>query len=460
MKRSILSAFMVAILMGNSVNGTGNNTCKTNIIYPRTENVTINSPKTYFVGNECPKCNLTVNGNIVTIHPSGGFKYPVNLEYGINKFTFDNGCEQKTYTITRPSPVISATKPAAKTIKNYDKEIIITIKDDNTPLRSTPVDAGLNRLNHLQKGIELLATGENNGFYKVKLGRDNIAYIAKNNAVISENKILPEAKMSGIKFSQNKKEYNLEIEFDKKTPYILAENNGLDYIIFNVTDSPYGKYDDHIETNNKLFGYNSYYNGNTLIINMKKFPDINVQKPLEGLRITIDAGHGGKETGTIGCTGVKEKDLNLQLAQRLKKSLEAKGAIVNMTRNDDSYVSLYDRVKISNDFDSDIFLSIHNNALADSMADTNATGVETYYFYPQSKELAKKIAAGIHEATGFKNGGARGQSFAVVRNTNSIAVLIEVGYMITPEDNAQLLDPEFQDKAIQGIINGLENYLR
>ncbi len=458
MKRGLLLAFMVAIFMGNSVNGTGNNTCKTNIIYPRTENFTINSPKTYFVGNECPKCTLTVNGNEVAIHQSGGFKYPVNLEYGINKFVFDNGYEQKTYTITRPSQTTS--KPAQKIIKNYDNEIIITIKDDNTPLRSTPVDAGLNRLNHLSKDTELSAIGENNGFYKVKLGRDNIAYISKNNAVISENKILSQANILGITSTQNKREYNLEIELDKKIPYILAENNGLDYILFNVSDNPYSKYEEHLGEKQKLFGYGSYYSGNTLIINMKKFPELDFDKPLTGIRITIDPGHGGNETGTIGCTGVKEKDLNLQIAQKLKERLEAEGAIVYMTRTDDSFVSLSDRVKISNNNDSDIFLSIHNNALPDSLADHDGTGVETYYFYPQSKELAQKIAQGIHEQTGFKNGGARGQSFAVVRNTRSVAVLIEVGYMITPEDNAQLLDPDFQNKAVNGIIKGLENYLR
>lgn len=62
-----------------------------------------------------------------------------------------------------------------------------------------------------------------------------------------------------------------------------------------------------------------------------------------------------------------------------------------MTRDDDSEVSLSDRVKKSNDNNSQIFLSIHNNALPDSLADRKATGTETYYFYPQSRELAKTL---------------------------------------------------------------------
>ena len=131
-----------------------------------------------------------------------------------------------------------------------------------------------------------------------------------------------------------------------------------------------------------------------------------------------------------------------------------------MTRDDDSYVGLNERVEKSNYFDADIFLSIHNNSLSDSMADRDATGTETYYFYPQSKELAKILAKSISDKTGFKNGGQRGQSFAVIRNTQSIAVLIEVGYMISPDDNSKIIDEDFQNKVTDGIIDGLERYLR
>ena len=93
------------------------------------------------------------------------------------------------------------------------------------------------------------------------------------------------------------------------------------------------------------------------------------------------------------------------------------------------------------------------------MADKKASGTETYYFYPQSKALASKLSSSISKATGFNDGGARGQSFAVIRNTNCPAVLIEVGYMINPDDNAKLIDKDFQDKITDGIVQGLESYL-
>ena len=130
-----------------------------------------------------------------------------------------------------------------------------------------------------------------------------------------------------------------------------------------------------------------------------------------------------------------------------------------MTRTDDSEVSLSDRVKNSNNEHSQIFISIHNNALPDSMADRKATGSETYYFYPQSRALAKSLLNSITSELSLKNNGAKQQSFAVVRNTNTPAALIELGYIINPEDNAKLMDSDFQDKAAEAIKHGLENYL-
>ena len=113
----------------------------------------------------------------------------------------------------------------------------------------------------------------------------------------------------------------------------------------------------------------------------------------------------------------------------------------------------YEKSKIT------LFLSIHSNATSDNFADREVSGSEVYYFYPQSKPLAKSILQGITETTGLKDNGVKGGSFAVIRNTNAVSVLIEVAYMITPEDNVKLRNPEFQDEVANGIFKGLENYI-
>ncbi len=454
MKRNILSILGFILLLNLSAL----NANSAEIVYPKSNNVTINSPRTFFIGSENPNNQLTINGESVEIDPSGGFWYTVNLSVGENLFKIDNGKESKTYTITRNEQTTTA--QSTLTEKKYNKPIIIVTNENNIPLRSTPVDFGINRLQHLQKGILLKAIGEYEDFYKVQLARDDYAWLAKSSMKELQNKELQPAKIESFTYEEMTDKRIFKLKLSQKTPYILYDNNGLDLTVYNVEGCPFNKYEFHINPIGKLFGFNSYYKtDNELVIEINNSPVIDKTCPLKDIKITLDAGHGGSEYGAIGPLGDKEKDINLAIAQKLQTKLQEAGAIVYMTRNDDSEVSLSDRVKKSNDNNSQIFLSIHNNALPDSLADRKATGTETYYFYPQSRELAKTLLDTITKDLELKNNGAKQQSFAVVRNTNSLAILLELGYIINPEDNAKLMDDCFQDKAAESIKHGLENYL-
>lgn len=451
MKKISIFLIFALLFLGGISNGV-------QIVYPRKTSVTINSDKTFFVGNESKDKILKINDEVVNLHPSGGFKHVVKLNYGQNIFVIDNGGEKQTYIINRPQPKnVSGSGVSVKT--DYEQPIVISLVKENTPLRSTPVDSGLNRLQHLPLGLEFVAIGEERGFYRVKLGRDGFGFIAKDSAVKVDKDGIESANICYNIHKHNEREKFVEISLDNKVPYTVTDNNsGLDIVVYNV-EHQFDYLQEHIS--GKPFGYSSYYNDDgVLVVSMKEFPKVNPQKPLENIKISIDAGHGGSETGAIGCLGTKEKDVNLEIAQNLKNKLVELGADVFMTREDDSYVGLNERVEKSNYFDADIFLSIHNNSLPDGLADKDASGTETYYFYPQSKELAKILAESISQNTGFRNNGAKGQSFAVVRNTQSIAVLIEIGYMINPDDNYKIITKNFQDKITDGIIDGLERYLK
>ncbi len=454
MKKRYLALLLFLIFAGNVSFGF-------QIVYPKKQSVTINSDKTFFIGNEKKYKTLKINNTAVKLHPSGGFKHVVKLDYGQNVFIIDNGEQKQTFKINRPIPAKnSSTPPQQLKAIYYENPIVIITTKENVPLRSTPVDAGLNRLQHLPFGTEFIAIGEERGFYRVKLGRDGFGFISKDSAQKFDNSVISYANIQYSAHKSNKDEKLVEISLDKKVPYTVSDNNsGLDIALYNIDNHLYEKYEDHIV--GKPFGYSSYYNNDgTLVISMKNFPKVNPQYLLKNLKITIDPGHGGSESGAIGCLGDKEKDINLEIAKNLRSKLEKAGAKVLMTREDDSYVGLNERVEKSNYFNADIFLSIHNNALPDSAADRDATGTEAYYFYPQSKELANILAKSVTDKTGFKNGGARGKSLAVVRNTQSIAVLLEVGYLINPDDNSKLINKDFQDNVTDGIIDGLERYLK
>lgn len=441
-----------------------------NIVYPKTKVLNIKSPVTFFVGNENPSKCLKINNEIVEIHTSGGFFHPVKLNEGENIFTISNGAKSEIYKITRPKEKVI---PDFKEII-YTNTLTYVVKTDNAPLRAIPYDGGINRLEHFAKGMPLNIVGEYANFYKVKLARDDYAWIGKSFVAKIQGFDNSPARIDGFIYDETPLKRIFTLKLSKKVPYILSETrsyvidenshfipytNGLDFVAYNVKGYPENKYEFHINPTGNSFGYKAYYKNNKeLVIEVKNFPKQDQNQPLKGLKITLDPGHGGKESGATGCLGDKEKDINLLLTQKLKSKLEKAGATVFVTRNNDIYVNLYDRVKTSQNNNSDIFISIHHNALPDSGAESGRSGTATYYFYQQSKRLADNIHKSLLDNLELKDDKVREASYAVIRNTESLAILLEIGYMINPEDNSKIITPEFQQKAADAIVKGLENY--
>ena len=243
--------------------------------------------------------------------------------------------------------------------------------------------------------------------------------------------------------------------------HFIRTNDGYDLTVYNVKNYPENKYEVHINKTGFSTGYKSYYRNNHELVIEIKDTKISQDKnsPLKGLNITLDAGHGGDELGAVGCFGNYEKDLNLQITLKLKKYLEQAGANVFLTRSGDNEVSLNDRVEFSKQHNSDIFLSIHNDSLGNGSKITNPTGSTGYVYYPQASELTQDILSEVNKQTGLKNNGVNEASFAVVRNNESLSVLLEVGYMISPNDMEKLTNEEFQETTAKAIFNGMEKFI-
>ena len=176
--------------------------------------------------------------------------------------------------------------------------------------------------------------------------------------------------------------------------------------------------------------------------------------------IAIDAGHGGYEAGAIGCLGDKEKDITLAIAKFLETELSKRGADVVMTRSDDSYVGLQERVDITNYNAAQVFVSIHGNALPDGMDPNEHSGTSIYYYYNQAKPLADTVLKKMVSELDLNDDKVRQASFAVVRNTNALSILIETAYLINPEDNSKLMSEDFQKQCAKAIADGLEEYFK
>lgn len=443
-----------------------------NIIYPKENEVTINAPSTFFVGNENPDNQLKINNEIIQLSKNGGFFHPVELNIGENIFTIDDGNSQIIYKILRKE-IPAFNEP--QTVTKFPTPKIAVIVSNNVPLRSIPFDRGITRLQHFDRGMPINIVGEYNGFYKVQLSRDDFGWISKKSAKEISGYNNSPANFEGFIYEENSENHTYIFKLSKKVPYILSERikyetkdtknfykvtNGLDLTIYNVKNYPENKLELNINKTNLNLGYKSYYkNNNELVIEVKKPNKItDLYYPLKDLKITLDAGHGGNELGAIGCLGTKEKDVNLQIVLKLKKQLENAGAKVFLARSDDENIDLQTRVKISQDNHSDVFISIHNDSLPNGSKITNPSGSTAYVFYPQSTKLAREIIETLSEQTGLKNNGVKEESFAVIRNTESLAVLLEVAYMISPEDNENLITEEFQNSIAKAIKEGMEKY--
>jgi N-acetylmuramoyl-L-alanine amidase len=217
-------------------------------------------------------------------------------------------------------------------------------------------------------------------------------------------------------------------------------------------------------------------------------------------RVVIDPGHGGKDTGTVGPTGLREKDLVLNVALYLKELLETRlGIDVILTRSDDRFIPLEERTAIANQKGADLFVSIHANA----SRNRRAAGVETYVldfattpaevevasrenataqknireledllrkialgdFNQESRDLAqtvqRELVAGISGGRpGHQDRGVKQAPFIVLIGSNMPSILTEIGFISNPEEERFFKMEEAQRQAAEALFRGIEGYFR
>lgn len=171
------------------------------------------------------------------------------------------------------------------------------------------------------------------------------------------------------------------------------------------------------------------------------------------MKIVIDPGHGGKDPGAVGPSGIKEANINLQVALMVAEKLQKAGLSVKLTRTTDTFVDLQPRCDIANSFNADYFVSIHCN----SAGTPEARGTETYCYKLGGKGevLAKAIQAELIAATGRVNRGVKTANYYVLRRTNMPAVLTELAFISNHEEERLLGSPDYQEKCATAIARGI-----
>ena len=218
-------------------------------------------------------------------------------------------------------------------------------------------------------------------------------------------------------------------------------------------------------------------------------------------RIILDPGHGGHDPGAIGPSGVREKDVVLDIARRLRDKLVARGVEVLMTREDDTFVPLGGRTRLAAERQADLFLSIHANASRNK----RVHGVEAYYLREaqdgsgwawsaarefqapvntgamgqpsrtlnailwdllhaecrrEAVELGMRLCRTLREQLQLRSRGVRGARFHVLRTATMPAVLLEVGYLTHQEEEMRLGDPAFREALAQAVADGTLHYVQ
>ena len=193
--------------------------------------------------------------------------------------------------------------------------------------------------------------------------------------------------------------------------------------------------------------------------------------------VFLDPGHGGRDPGAV-YNGLREKDLNMSIYRKLRSELEKLGYTVLTSRDSDVYVDyVTERSEMVNKTDADVFISIHFNATG--VPGANRSGVETYIYEPdpditprinkvahddptrlsESKRLADNIHNSVVSVAGANDRGVRGSNYAVLRETVKPAVLLELGYIDSPEYK-KISDDKYQNKLVEGIVTGLRNFYK
>jgi N-acetylmuramoyl-L-alanine amidase len=216
-------------------------------------------------------------------------------------------------------------------------------------------------------------------------------------------------------------------------------------------------------------------------------------------KIVVDAGHGGHDTGTIGPSGLLEKDLTLDVALRLGKLLENRlGAEVVYTRDDDTFIPLETRTAVANQNQADLFISVHAN----SSNDPGARGIETYYLnftssadalevaarenavseksihelqdlvkkialkekIEESREFAGDVQKALYMGVAQKNAtirdrGVKKAPFIVLIGANMPSILAEISFLSNPTDERKLQTPEFRQKIAESLYRGISKYV-
>ena len=389
--------------------------------------------------------------------------------------------ERGTDTVRLTVPIVQVSAPNTRWLGVLRSTSVVGSDTDRVVNARTIPDGTYKWL--LLPGTVLDITGKQNGWTRVKLDDALDVWLANDDIVaLPEGSAMPRRVTGGVRVSPSREWVDVSIAMGER-PAFLVEPDGRTLVLTlygvqaNPEISPILGNDtlvrriswDQVGTNRVRFtfalsqptyGWLSMWDESrrAFVLRIRRKPTIDSVRPLAGLTIAVDPGH--PPAGATGPTGLYEGDAVLPVAERLYQLLLARGARPILTRETLAPVGLTERAVAARRMNAHAFVSIHLNALPDGVNPFSANGTSTLFYHQSSEPLARPVQSALVASFGLRDLGVHYQNLAVARPTWYPSVLTEGLFLMMPEQEAAMRNPDFLLRYATAIADGLEAYFR
>jgi N-acetylmuramoyl-L-alanine amidase len=332
-------------------------------------------------------------------------------------------------------------------------------------------------------GTRLTVTGEREGAYRVRLMDDLSVWVAAGDVRLLPEGAPPAAETVGtVRVDPEPSHVDVRLVTSDRLPFEVrvVDDRRLEIRVYGAESRAnwlhYGTEDPlvrrvewqqerddlfvvRMELAEPVWGWRAFWDERgSLVVRVRRPPRIDAGRPLQGLRIAVDAGH--PPGGAIGPTGLTEAEANLAISKQLVRMLREAGAEVLETRPDTQPVDLGVRPQRASEWDAHLLVSVHNNAFPDGVNPFENNGTSVFYNQPQSLGLARWMQRELLREIGLRDLGIARADLALVRPTWMPSVLTETMFLMVPQQEAALRDPAVHERIARAHFRAIEAFLR
>ncbi len=365
-------------------------------------------------------------------------------------------------------------------VYNADPSLTATVTAAEVIVRSS-ASSSASRLTNLVKGVTDRVVWESGSYYKLASG----GWVLKSQ-VSTDTKGKPDSVITSVggkntgdatniifgnksfvPYTVSYSDSGVTVSFPNtqgKTAFKMVSTNPLFKSITYKQDGSTATYTLAYKTKGGFYGYSVSYSGGKMTFSFKN-PLLAAEgdKPLSGIRVLLDAGHGGSDRGAMGPLGVygaNEKDLNLTVTQYAKAALERKGATVIMTRSKDGDMSLDARTAVIAKEDPDLCVSIHHNSVGVTSDSSKPKGLLVLYSETFSSTFASAMEKSMAKSMDRVSQGSKFQGLQMCRVNSAPSILLEMGFISNPTEYELLSSDSMMRSEGQAIADAIEAYVR